>query len=201
MRRITYNLIDPVTGAVAKAGMREVGWRSWKIPYRIVLRFLSEFQRFSPTCTEPLQTKYLWNNFIKSSCNHHYVFNRYFQQVPSNVAIILMKILGIRQNSSESLGWRIPQISGFLMNSDRMRTEFWWFLTEFWRNSDLLNPMDSALPALSTWGERFGCWATVSIEFLRSEFRQNSVRNHQNSVRILSEFIRNPDIWGILKAL
>ena len=38
-------------------------------------------------------------------------------------------------------------------------------------------------------------WAgTESVGLIRSEFGQHSVRNHQNSVRILSEFIRNPEM-------
>ena len=41
---------------------------------------------------------------------------------------------------------------------------------------------------------RFGRAGTVSFESLPSEFRQNSVRNHQNSARILPEFVRNPEI-------
>ena len=41
---------------------------------------------------------------------------------------------------------------------------------------------------------RFGRGGTVSFESLRSEFGQNSVRNHENSARILSEFARNPEI-------
>ena len=57
---------------------------------------------------------------------------------------------------------RIRQISGFLTNSQRLRAEFWLFLTEF-------------------------C--------------QNSVRNHQDSARRLSEFVRNPEIWRILNIL
>ena len=36
---------------------------------------------------------------------------------------------------------------------------------------------------------RFGRGGTASFESLRSKFCQNSVRNHQNSARILSEFI------------
>ena len=39
---------------------------------------------------------------------------------------------------------------------------------------------------------------TVSFELLRSAFCQNFGRNHQTSVRTLSEFIRNPEICGIL---
>ena len=41
---------------------------------------------------------------------------------------------------------------------------------------------------------RFGRAGTVSFESLRSELGQNSVRNHQHSVRILSEFVGNPEI-------
>ena len=50
--------------------------------------------------------------------------------------------------------------------------------------------------------ERFGQGKTVSFELLLiSKFCQNSIGNHQNHVRLLSEFIRNPDISRVLDTL
>ena len=59
-------------------------------------------------------------------------------------------------------------------------------------------PTPSPTTAAPTRDVRFGRGGTVSFESLSSKLCQHFVRNHQNSAYILSEFIRNPEICGIL---